>query len=526
MLIMFKLMLYLGVSGNNNDKIENLLFIELYFKIIIDIFLNGVIATLNENEIQLMTELLQHFNNIILINSKNVYLLQQNTNILTCFFKLIHAIYKTTLNKNNTILNNFLSVYKQILFALFSYSFQYNNVMNLFIDIIKYSLFNLDIKTFDEFKHDLYLCNFPFDYIIDNIALFENDNLNQTIIKNGLVINNPSNTNKSIKCGIVSYFINKTVFDAFQIIFSFCIAKSSFPVEQSLLLITGEDDEINWLKIYYIPVDKNNDNTPTYIMKVIIKNTEIELNQDIHIKCDKHYVFSLVLNNHNEGELKELYNSSCDNQQYSFTLNKASFKECSTKLICFIGCDSKMSKCTFNGIIGRIVLISKPPESKQQKEQKINSLNNDVMLFLNFLEMDSSYHDLVSHLVFPINDCNIELNVNYKLFQFIPNSENENCSNIIFMKNNKLQFTQESKQKCKKLKYNQSEQTSAFNSNFHIFNNLNPLEAFYDCNGIDFIILVLEYYYQLLIRFPQYNNDDHSTSISKEESEILINEYM
>ena len=45
-----------------------------------------------------------------------------------------------------------------------------------------------------------------------------------------------------------------------------------------------------------------------------------------------------------------------------------------------------------------------------------------------------------------------------------------------------------------------------------------------NCNGIDFLILVLEYYYQLLIRFPQHNNNN--TSISKEESEILINEYM
>ena len=524
MLIMFKLILYLGMTGDNDDKIENLLFIELYFKIINDLFLNGIFTTLNENKIQLITELLQLFNNIILSNSKNVYLLQHNTNTLNYFLKLYHTIYKTTINKNNTTLNNFISSYKQILFALFSYSFKYNNVMNLFIDIIKHSLFNLDFKTFDEFKHDLYLCNIPFEYIIENIVLYENNNLNQAIIKNGFIINNPPNTNKSIPCGIVSYFINKTVFDAFQIVFSFCISKSSFPFEQTLLFIKGEDDEVNWLKIYFIS-NKSNDNTPTYIMKVILKENEIVLSKNIYIKCDKHYVFSLVLDNRNEGEIKELYNSSSDNQQYSFTLNKASFKENSNKLICFIGCDSQLTKCTFNGIIGRIVLISKPFESKKQIEQQLNLKNtNDVMLFLNFLEIDSSYNNLGSYLVFPIHDCNIELNVNYKLFQFVPNSEDENYNNIIFMKNHKLQYTQENKQRFKKIKYNQTKRVFAFNSNFHIFNNLNPLEAFYNCNGIDFLILVLEYYYQLLIRFPQHNNNN--TSISKEESEILINEYM
>ena len=94
-----------------------------------------------------------------------------------------------------------------------------------------------------------------------------------------------------------------------------------------------------------------------------------------------------------------------------------------------------MTKCMFNGIIGRIVIISKSSESKKQT---VNSMDNDLMLFLNFLEIDSSYNDLVSHLAFSINDCRIELNVNYKLFQFIPNNENENYSNIIFMKNNKI----------------------------------------------------------------------------------------
>jgi hypothetical protein len=141
-------------------------------------------------------------------------------------------------------------------------------------------------------------------------------------------------------------------------------------------------------------------------------------------------------------------------------------------------------------------------------------------------------------LAFPVGECKIELDINNSDFQFINHNDNANYNNFIVIKNKQVNFTPDIITNYKSFKSNYNSKKTAFNRYIHLLNKTNPIHTFYDCNALDYLILVLEYYYQILIRLPHYNNQVNNiikseelsklinNSISEEESILLVNNYM
>ena len=547
-LIILSISCKINEKPNKNDKIVNMMFFKECFNIIRLIY-NKIYEFHNE-----FTERQEKLiNNIILFvhnytidysNEKPISIINKSFLSYNDYYtsSLIDLILIISKMKNNEIINNFIG----LLTNIYAFSFRYDNMMSQIIKILEPLLININIKKLEEINAELIVSSFPLK-LLNGLIQKENIILKNdpTLLKNGFYLGNKV-------CGLSSEINN--IGDDFLLIFGFSLHEINNEINNikqwTLIHFRNkkEKDKENesQLKLWLSRIDNSNDK---YNLLISIKNKIYQTN--IIIISNKTYIFSFHFKSK---KLKICYTFSSETDP-SFIIenNEISIQNFNTEnTTIYIGCDINTpinftrESNTFTGFIGPIIIINQKKLSKKNPEEiakLILSLKGDyascILMSLENLEYKPCLINNEKKYDFKnqkknkvIHDKIIELNENMNDLKFVesikaiisPHSfrlveykdeidylnlynnydlyENSKKENILLSQNYlDLRQTKSSSLKEKMITIF----TSFFNNRFHVFENRKTLEEFIKYDGIHYLCLLLEYYYQIICHIEENN---------------------
>ena len=563
-LIILSISLKRNEEPNKNDKIVNMMFFKECINTIKIVF-NKIYESqkkYTENQEKLLNNIIIFIrNNIIDYSNKkpisiiNKSYLSHNDYYTSSLIELIFIISKMN---NSEIINNFL----ELLTNIYSFSFRYNNMMSPLIKMLEPLLTNINIKQLEEINDEIKISKFPLQ-LLNGLIEKEAKILKEdpTFLKSGFYLGNKI-------CGISSEI--DSLGDDFLLIFGFSLHEINNEInkikEWTLINIRNkEKDKDSQIKIWLSQIENINNQ---YNLLVSIKNKVFPTK--IKIISKKTYIFSFhFIKSLTSKKLKICYTSESD----SFPINEIdeisiqNFNTDNTNI--YIGCDINNSinlikeYNTFTGFIGTIIiinqkkLIKKNPEeisklilelkgdyasviymsleNKEYKsslisnEKKYNNYKNEFLynkvhekiIQLNekspdYLKFVESIKTLISPNSFRLVEYKDDVDYlnfknNYELYEYY---KKENMS----IRQNFLDFKQKaiSSKNDKMIKIF----TSFFNNKFHIFENKNSLEEFIKYDGIYYLCLLLEYYYQIICKLIDLGNIQSDNKINLDINDI------
>ena len=551
---------------NKNDKIVNMMFLKECINII-KITYNKIY----ECKKKFSEEQEKLFNNIILFFKENIidYSNQKPISIINKSYlsyndyyttHLIDLIFIISKMKNIEIINNFV----ELLSNIYAFSFKYNNIMNPIVKILEPLFININLKKIEEINNELNISHFPLKLLKELIEKEEKIiKENPTFLRSGFYLGNKI-------CGI-SGEINSSVGEDFLLIFGFSLHEINKEINniKEWTLINIRNNDINkekskesQIKIWLSQIK---DEKELYNLFVSIKQKDYQTK--IKIASKKTYIFSF---NFMKKKLKICYtcqyNAFCEGDE----INIDNYTTNNTNI--YIGCDINnqisliKDSNTFAGFIGTVIILNQKKLSKKNQieiPKLILSLKGDYasiisMCFENeeykacLLDNKKKYIYKNELLYKQVHDKIIELNEKSSDLKFVesikalisPNSfrlvEYKDEVDYLNLKNsyelyeeykrennsstqNYLDFKQKSsslnEQIIKIL-------TSFFNNRFHVFENKNSLEEFIKYDGIIYLCLLLEYYYQILCNLNKYYIDDkqNENKIDESKNDTIISE--
>ena len=541
---------------NKNDKIVNMMF----FKECINT-IKLVFSKIYESQKKFNEEQENLLNNIILFIRKNIieYTNQKPINIINKSYlsnndyytsSLLDLIFIISKMNNIEIINNFI----ELLTNIYSFSFRYNNMMTPLVKMLEPLLTNINLKKIEEINYEINISKFPLK-LLNGLIDKEEKILKEdpTLLKSGFYLGNKI-------CGITSELDN--LGDDFLLIFGFSLHEINNEInkikEWTIINIRNkEKDKDSQIKIWLSQIENKNNQ---YNLIISIKNKKY--NTKIIIISKKTYIFSFhFIKTLTTKKVKICYTSESD----AFPINELeeisiqNFNTDNTNI--YIGCDIHNSinliqeSNTFTGFIGTIIIINQKKLSKKNPEEISKlflSLKGDyASIILMSLENKEYKSFLISHEIKNYNkneflynqthDRIIELNEKASDLKFVesiktiisPNSfrlveykDEVDYLNIennyelyecyrkenISIRQNFLDFKQKtiSSKTDKMIKIF----TSFFNNKFHIFENKNSLEEFIKYDGIYYLCLLLEYYYQIIYKINTINKDNTNKNVN------------
>ena len=551
------------ISEKKKGKISNLkhiMFFNETIKFIKTIFNN--IEEYSERKKDIIKNILIHINDNILgsleknnFNYINKYFLSKNA-YTTSLIELAHIINRF---KSNDLTNIFIDLLTNIYF----FQFNYDNGMKPTLKLLEPLFFNLNNKHIDEIQNELEIIDFTLNYI-SALNNKEKEILlkDSCMLKQGFYLGNE----KSIIYGD----INNLEHD-FLILFGFRLESENL-YDVSLFEIYREEKK--QIKIY-IRKDINN----RYELQIEDEKGVNSSKVNIQIKTTYIFIFQFSFK---KKEIKIIYIKDIDNNYDSETKKgesntKVSLgKEIKIKnikqdnlKIC-IGCKrGKNFENNFNGFIGDFIILN-AKHIKDKKDQELNEL------YENILKLKGNYIDLIKILSNNENSINkdtydnIEYNSTFneskKILEKFKNNEKfekfksnffintiirpkyfklveyKDDIDYINLNNNNYDEYLEKLEKPFSVKYKYINtnskikqeilnkksfdlNTSLFNRFFHIFERKFSFIEFIKYEGIHYLSLICEYYYQIICRLIKIkNNVDSNTliSISKIINEKII----
>lgn len=541
-----KLFLLLSISNFkkndiNNNTIKLFLFLKCSVIIIQNFSFNSdkIIQNFLFNETigNAFQAYLTFFTETLLINNEhNIFLLQRYEKDYLQLFSFINILQyindDTERKKVQNCIIDFLA-------KIYQFNFSYNKLLLPFIEQMKEILINNSTKTKEDLYRDTSIADFSICYIN---SLIEKENkkisTDENILDNAVFLSGKHSTI------IISEFEFKM---KSCLIFSFNLSPLYNIPKDSYTLISIQENE-NFILKLSIPKKKNKN---TY--NLIIETKDKLIQTSIEISPYITYIFSISLL-----DSKVIIDYSFCNQikQKEFKFSKISSK--GKKIMC-IGCEKKEDSpiTAFEGFIGSVIYIEPFKYNadfiryvfllKGRYERIINLLNSDNNFTNNYIGInDRNYFDvveritifnsqnkkIVSEILNNIQFCFSSKRLQFKEYEneIIPfintnehfsqkefsllskktksftslstisisssqsiNSENYPTKklNIYSELNDNVKFT------CKKY----------FNKNFHSISNHQTLFSFIDNDGLSFLSLHLEYYYQILSRLNFYDNN-------------------
>ena len=545
--------------SENKEKISDLkhmIFFNETIKFIKIIFNN--IEEYSERKKDIIKNILIHINNNILgsleknnFNYVNKYFLSKNVH-KTSLIDLAHTINRI---KSIDVTNIFIDLLTNIYF----FQFNYDNGMKPTLKLLEPLFFNLNNKNIDEIQNELEIIDFSLNYIN---ALNNKEKLillkDSCMIKQGFYLAN--------KKSVIYGDINNLEHD-FLILFGFRLESDDL-YDVSLFEIYRE--EKSQIKIY--------------LRKDIYNKYELQIEDEkgvnsskVNIQIKTTYIFIFQFS-FKKKEIKIVYIKDIDNNDNSDTkkgesntkvnlgkeIKIKSIKQDNLK-IC-IGCKrGRNFENNFKGFIGDFIILN-GKHIKDKKDQELNEL------YENILKLKGDYIELIKILSINGNHINkdayynAEYNSTFKeskniLEKFINNEKfksNFSINTIIrskyfklveykddidyinFNNNNDEYFEKLEKPFSVKYKYINTNtkikseilnkksfdlNTSLFNRYFHIFERKFSLLEFIKYDGIHYLSLICEFYYQIICRLIEIQNNSDSNiliSISKIINEKII----
>ena len=547
--LQFLIILSLGMNSNeapnSNDNIINVMFLVQSIKLIKKIFnkISKIQKTFTKEQETLMNNIIIFIKDKVIaysdlkpINVINKYFLSNNDRFTTSLMDLIYIIVKM---KDNQINNNFIELISNI----YMFSFGYENMMLQMLKIIEPLLMNMNKKSIEEIDSELNIIHFIFDFINELIKREDILFKEEPLLREGFFLGNKI-------CGISSELDN--IEDDFVLIIGFCLYekynKANDIKEWTLINIRTKDnkdkDRTSQIKIWLSKIDKSDGQ---YNLKVSVKNEAF--NTGIIINSKKTYIFAF--NFFKNKKLKISYIDKSEeniNKSNEITLQK--FNVDNTNI--YIGCDiyNKINLVkeanTFLGYIGSVIILNKKKLSKKgdeiidfilklkgdyassilmslgDTEYKVTLINNEEKYYC---RNDMIYREVLNKI--------IECNENASSMKFVESIKaviSPHCFTLLQYKDeidylnlynnykafeeakgNSLEVRQNYLDIKQKTSFSKGEKiikifSPFFNSRFNIFKNKYSLEEFIKYDGIYFLCLILEYYYQIMCNIKNYSN--------------------
>jgi len=548
---------------NKNDNLANTMFLKECINIIKKVYqkiyefqneytekqekiINNIILYIRENIID--------YSNNKPINIINKSFLSNNDYYTTSIIDIIFIISKM---KKIEITDNLI----ELLSNIYSFSFKYENMMNSIIKILEPLLINLNIKKLEAINSELNISNFPIK-LLNKLNEKEEMILKEdpTFLKKGFYLGNKV-------CGICGEIDDLK--DDFMLIFGFSLQEINNQMhnikEWTLINIRNDKNESK-LKISLLEVDnlKNQYN-------LIIQTPKKSYKTQIIILSKKTYIFSFNVTSSFvpftgvSSYLKIYYTNGSDSDEPKIKeidkLSIDSLKENNYKI--YIGCDIKDDKKipldlekeyynTFTGYIGTVFILN-PKKISKKNTQDIPKIclsfkgdydsnilmalgtNNNKYTLINKNEHmynDNQIQNRIMEIVENLDDFIESLKIiisseSFKLIEYRDEIDYLNLSNNynLYEGFKKINVTARQNYLNLKQKKNNSKEkminifTSFFNCRFHIFESKSTLDEFMKYDGIHYLCLLFEYYYQI-ISMTENANDINA---NKENNNIINN---
>ena len=539
--IILKLLLFFTISKsaekepNEKDEITNIIFFKSCINII-KITFNNLIKLQNELS-QRQEEII---NNIIIFikdNILNVSKAQERISYINKVYlykndyktlQLIDLNYIISKTKSNGLKNNFI----ELLTDIYNFSFKYENIMRPMVKQIEPLFKNINKKNIKQMNDELNLIDFSLS-LLNSLINKENQIklTNSCLLKNGFYFGSKTS---GLKCEF------NNIGNEFIILFGFRIQSYEMS-EITLFEIVNNKDNTNILKLF---LKTSYNYSKNY--ELFFENKRNESTTRISIQFNKNYIVTIHVktgimrsNVVNVNYVKD--NSDLSTKDYILK----SFNGLEIHLKTFInenftinfGCEIDKNDPNkiinkFRGFIGDIIILNTGNIKESVNDQEFRKI---------LLNLEGDYNKIIS--IFGESDDNIFMknqNMNPKLIEFkkkikvfdnnnslynslkaiisstyfkfieykdedddISNMNLSTKNNILDIENsqvsikkkyvdfkNKMDLLEEEK----KIKIN----TSCFNKYFHIFENNLTVDEFLKYDGIIFLSLHMEYYYQVL----------------------------
>ena len=539
--VILKLLLFLAMSSstqkepNEKDEIINIIYFKKCIDLIKLVFTN--LIKLNNKISQKQEEII---NNIIIFINKNILNACDKSNKLSYINKvfLTNNDYKSLLlidlyfivSKVNSkeIKKNFID----LLTNIYYFSFGHENLMSPMLRQIEPLFININKKNIKQINDELDISDFSLS-LLNSLILKEKQILkeNSCLLKSGFYFGDELS---GIICEFNS-FKNECI-----ILFGFKL--ESYEMDEiTLLQIDHETEEFRF------GLKKNNkDNKCEYEMYLYDSYDKENKSINITLEANINYILTIQIKNEgimfNSKVINVKYVKDCDNKAHRKNKSILTGKELKIKgsmkknYNMYFGCEIKSNNIInkFRGFFGDIIILD-------IKNKSINNIKFSELL----LHLEGNYNEIVS--IFCENDNNIfmiynsnfpnfiELKNKIKTFEEKDNplynsiksiistnyfkfveyknlNNHNNFNNLSFEKKiTDFRIQSDSSENEKKIKI----LTSSFNKNFHIFqNNLAALE-FIKYGGINYLSLLLEYYYQILSHILQNINSYQKKEIKE-----------
>ena len=547
--IFLKFLIILSISKkeivNKNDNLANTMFLKECINIIKKVYqkiyeaqneytekqekiINNIILFIRENIID--------YSNNKPINIINKSFLSNNDYYTTSIIDIVFIISKM---KKIEITDNLI----ELLANIYSFSFKYENMMNSIIKTLEPLLINLNIKKLEVINSELNISNFPIK-LLNKMNEKEEMILKEdpTFLKKGFYLGNKV-------CGICGEIDDLK--EDFMLIFGFSLQEINNQIhnikEWTLINIRNDKNESK-LKISLLEIDniKNQYN-------LIIKTSKKSYKTQIIVLSKKTYIFSFnVTSSFTGGTSLKIYytNGSGPDGPKINEIDKLSIDSLNDKNYkIYIGCDIKDDKKvpldlekeyynTFTGYIGTVIILNPKKISKKNTQDIPKKFLNFKGDYDSIILMALGTNDNKSCLFNNENKCNnnhiqnrlkeitensfdfiesLKILISSESFKLIEYKDEIDYLNIYnnydlyeqFKKTNirARQNYLNLKQKKNNLKNKMIIIfTSYFNCRFHIFENKSTLDEFMKYDGIHFLCLLFEYYYQIISMIENSND--------------------
>ena len=506
--------------GMRNYVIKNYEFIEIAFKLMLNVFV--VYSNNNEysnEEIQVIVSLLQFFEHSFIVdNYANVFYLTNSAyKYRYSVFRLLRMLSKNSYKFQDQIQNDTLyNQCKRLFLSIFKHNFTYAKFMAPILNISKDILVNFNTHSITQFKYNFQRLNFIIQYLHD--AYFEECKhyRNDQYAVNTMFYFGKKDAGLALSLG-------KICRDNINIIFSFKLIPKKL---RSKFIILGFTADQHHLMVYL--QREVNDDKPQQQQhqcvkyKLMFKHNKNEIETSFHIDINKTYIFLLTLGN------KQI---KIQNNQSEFTF-ETKFNA-SDKLQINVGYFHKedpTQSYTFNGCIGTIIGITKLSEDHIAQIFKLKGQYESILYDSNYINdndisVNKTYHsnEAISksfietkHVAFIISPKTFQLK---KPTDFYNKIKRMNMGIACSRSHSKTALPPE--QKCVSLEqsnylgldssmmYGQSiEMLSNIDQKFHVIQMKKTFNEFLKCDGLKFITMIFEYYYQIIVLYETQRYDD------------------
>ena len=559
--ILLKLLLIFSISNSIDkepyvkEEIINLMFFKVCINLVKIIFNN--LYEIQKEFTQRQEELL---NNIILFIKNNILCSKEKEDRISYLNKHILSRYdfKTSLlidlsfiiskTKSKELYVNLIS----LLTDIYSFSFKYENLMCPILQQTGLLISNINRKKFDKLIEEINASDFPIS-LIDSLINKEKEILEEKpcLLRSGIYFG--SNIS-GLSCDINS------LESEFIIIFGFKM-ESNDEEENTLFQIVNNKDKTPQIRCYLRRKFIENGKSKVYEMFIKDKKESQEY-IEIRVSYEKNYIFSFHFKMggiRQPSIIKANFIKDDNNPNWKrYKPDPKNGKEFKTKnlknenITIYFGSelDTKSGKIVnkFRGFIGDIIILN----SKHLKDSGNSSKSKDISKILLHLErqykdipsifgekvednifinknfrQNKNYTDLINEIhCYEKNEKNIfesiKLVINpntFKLFNykeeidFIKSNDNFEYKNLkTGIKKKYLEFRAkpDNLESDKIININ----TSFFDKNYHIFENKSTLVEFVKFNGVHFLSLLMEYYYQILCHLNENKNEFKGNEIT------------